>query len=183
MPLSQSLIPGLDLAYDLGGSLGDSTVGRWRQVHSPGASGIGTIIPNNAIISEQISIDSALTEISTIQSNDTLIFAPDTDNLYLENLKITNNSITNLDSVNPLILQNTGIGYYGFSGTNGVVIPSGDNAARPVSPELGDTRWNTEVGYLECFDGSVYVISTGGGVEVTVPVMEEFGNVYTLILG
>jgi hypothetical protein len=183
MPLSQSLIPGLDLGYDLGGSLGDSTAGRWGQVYSPGYSGIGTIIPNNAIISEQISIDSVFTEISTIQSNDTLIFAPDTDDLYVENLKITNNSITNLDGVDPLILQNTGIGYYRFTGTNGIVIPSGTDAERPVAPELGDTRWNTDQGHLECFDGSVYVIATGGGIEVTVPVMEEFGNVYTLILG
>lgn len=183
MPLSQSLIPGLDFGYDLGGSLGDSTAGRWGQVHSPGYSGIGTIIPDNAIISEQISINSALTEISTIQSNDTLIFAPDTDNSYVENFRFTNNSITNLDSVDPLILQNTGIGYYQFSGTNGIVIPAGDDASRPASPELGDTRWNTDQGYLECFDGSVYVIATGGGIEVTVPIMEEFGNVYTLILG
>lgn len=183
MPLSQSLIPGADLAYDLGGSLGDSTAGRWAQVHSPDYSGIGTIIPNNAVISDQILISSLTTEITATQSNDTLIFAPDTDTLYLENLKIVNNTITNLDTANPLILQNTGIGYYNFTGNNGIVIPSGNNVERPVSPELGDTRWNTEEGYLECFDGSVYVISTGGGIEVTVPIMEEFGNVYTFILG
>lgn len=91
--------------------------------------------------------------------------------------------ITNLNASTPVQFAGTGAGYLRFMGTNAVVIPAGDNSTRPGSPELGDTRWNTDEQYLECFDGSVYVIATGGGEEVTEEFMEELGNVYTLILG
>jgi hypothetical protein len=90
--------------------------------------------------------------------------------------------ITNLDNT-ALQFASTGIGYVKFVGTNALAIPAGDNASRPAVPELGDTRWNTEISYLECFDGNVYVIATGGGEEVTQGVMEDLGNVFSLILG
>jgi len=68
-------------------------------------------------------------------------------------------------------------------GTNAVVVPSGTDAERRASPEVGETRWNTDQVYLECFDGTVWVVSTGGGEEVTTPIMEDLSNVYSLILG
>ncbi len=83
----------------------------------------------------------------------------------------------------PLIFTGTGIGYYNFTGTNAMVVPSGNNSQRRASPEVGETRWNTEIGYLECYDGSVWVISTGGGEEVTQQIMDDLGSVYTLIFG
>jgi hypothetical protein len=83
----------------------------------------------------------------------------------------------------PLSVVNTGIGYTLIAGNNAMVVPSGNNAARRISPEVGETRWNTEEGYLECYDGTVWIVSTGGGVEVTVEIMEDLGHVYTLMLG
>lgn len=91
--------------------------------------------------------------------------------------------ILNLNATTPVQFASTGAGYLRFMGTNAVLIPAGDDASRPSSPEIGDTRWNTDQQYLECFDGSVYVISTGGGEEVTEELMEDLGNVYSLILG
>jgi hypothetical protein len=73
MPFDQSLIPGIDLGYDLGGSLGDSTRGRWAQLHSPSWNNITTLIPSSATVSDQIFIGGALHEITSIQSNDDLI--------------------------------------------------------------------------------------------------------------
>jgi hypothetical protein len=83
----------------------------------------------------------------------------------------------------PLTLSTTGTGYYVFSGTNGMVIPAGTSGERPPSPEVGDTRWNITEQYLECFDGSVYVVSTGGGDLVTQEFMEDLGFIYSAILG
>jgi hypothetical protein len=83
----------------------------------------------------------------------------------------------------PLTLGSTGIGYTQFSSTNAILIPTGDNSQRRATPEVGETRWNIEVGYLECFDGTVWNISTGGGDEVTQVIMEDLGHVYTLMLG
>lgn len=101
----------------------------------------------------------------------------------------TVDNITNLSFVGgqqrittPLSFASTGIGYLRFMGDNAFVIPAGDTAARPNSPELGDTRWNTDEQYLECFDGSVYAIATGGGAEIDVDKMEDLGNIYSLML-
>ena len=44
-------------------------------------------------------------------------------------------------------------------GENGFVIPAGSNAERPVRPELGDTRWNTDEDYLEAFAGRIEVVT------------------------
>jgi hypothetical protein len=90
--------------------------------------------------------------------------------------------ITNLNNT-ALQFASTGIGYLKFDGTNGFIVPTGTDTERPSSPELGDTRWNTDQEYLECYDGTVYVVSTGGGISVTQELMEDLGNIYTLILG
>ena len=70
-----------------------------------------------------------------------------------------------------------------FAGNNAMVIPSGPEIDRRVSPDIGETRWNTDEGYLECFDGTVWAVSTGGGIEVTTVIMEDLGHAYTLMLG
>ena len=97
---------------------------------------------------------------------------PDTSNQYIQNLSNT-----------ALTFATTGTGYYVFSDTNGMIIPAGTSGERPPSPEVGDTRWNITEQYLECFDGSVYVISTGGGDLVTQEFMEDLGFIYSAILG
>jgi hypothetical protein len=91
--------------------------------------------------------------------------------------------ITNLNTTTPVTLASTGIGYYKFDGTNGFVVPAGDNSTRPSSPEIGDTRWNIEEQYLECFDGSVYIISIGPGDTLSVSDVEQLNTIYSLILG
>ena len=91
-------------------------------------------------------------------------------------------NIVNLKDT-PITVASTGTGYYNFNNTNGIVFPSGNSDQRRLVPEVGETRWNTDLQYLECYDGTVWVVSTGGGEEVTRTIMEDLGNVYSLILG
>jgi hypothetical protein len=187
---SQSLIPGIDLGYDLGIDENDSTPRRWAQAHIPdwtnivnenGWQGSG-IIPLSVKVSDQLNLDGVNNQIFATQSNEDVVLNPDTGVLYVEQLKFENNDITNLNSATPLQFASIGIGYLRIMGDNAFVLPFGDDSNRPVSPEVADTRWNTDQGHLECFDGSVYAISTGGGETVTTEVMEDLGNVYALIL-
>ena len=91
------------------------------------------------------------------------------------------NTITNLTN-GALTLSHTGQGYLTINDTNAFRIPFGTTAERtPV--EVGATRWNSEIGYMECFDGGVWQVATGGGIVITAPIMEELGHVYTLIFG
>ena len=77
----------------------------------------------------------------------------------------------------------TGYGANKFQGSYAVTIPIGDIAARPVSPQLGDTRWNTESSLLETYNGSAYISAAGSGGVVT---REEYDDIllqYTILLG
>lgn len=86
-------------------------------------------------------------------------------------------SVTNA----PMTFSSTGTGYIRFNNTNAMVIPSGTSAQRTYS-EIGDTRWNTELNYLECFDGDRYIISTGSGEVVSADLMTELAITRALIL-
>lgn len=180
--LQQSLLPGLDNAYDLGRNKNDSSFGRWSEIHSPGWNTIENINPENVRVSDQIIINGVDNEIFALQSNDDVTILPDTGITLIEDLKFEDNTITNQLST-PISFTGTDRGYYQFAGTNAFVIPAGDNSTRPTTAELGDTRWNTQEGYLECFDGNVYIIATGAGEEVTEEIQEDLANVYSLILG
>jgi len=186
---AQSIIPGDDLVWSIGENTGDSSPRRWAELHSPDWTNITNgawpgsgLRPQSMTVSDQMRLDGIINKISAIQSNDDILLLPDTGIVYVERTKWQDSDITNLLNT-PLTLGSTGIGYTVFAGDNAMVIPSGDNSERRSSPEVGETRWNTEIGYLECYDGSIWVISTGGGEEVTTNIMEDLGHVYTLILG
>jgi hypothetical protein len=55
------------------------------------------------------------------------------------------------------------------SGSSGVVIPTGSAAQQPVIPNFGMIRYNTDVGLVEFFNGSVWnTLSEGGSISYTV---------------
>jgi hypothetical protein len=186
---AQSIIPGDDLVWSLGENTGDSSPRRWAELHSPDWTNITTGVwpgsglrPQSMTVSDQMSLNGIINKISAIQSNEDMLLSPDTGIVYIEQIKWQDSDITNLLNT-PLTLGSTGIGYTQFVSTTAMVIPAGDNSQQRLTPELGETRWNTEIGYLECFDGTVWAVSTGGGEEVTNVIMEDLSHVYTLVLG
>ena len=186
---TQSIIPGDDVTYALGADAGDSSPRRWTEIHAPQWQGISTgAWPGSGLVSPFITVSSQLTldgitnKISAIQSNEDVFLNPFTGITDIENTKWQINTITNLGNT-ALTLASTGTGYYLFAGTNGMVVPNGSDAERRVAPEVGETRWNTDQDYLECYDGSVWAVSTGGGISVTVELAEDLGHAYTLMLG
>lgn len=186
---TQSIIPGDDLAYDLGAERNDSSPRRWAQLHSPDWTNATTgawpgsgLRPQAVTVSNQMTLDGVINKISAIQSNEDIRLLPDTGITYIERTKWETNYITNLLNT-PITIASTGRGYLQLTGTNGFILPSGTTLERRGTPELGETRWNTDLGYLECWDGSAWVISTGGGGDVTVPIMDDISNIWGLILG
>ncbi len=179
---TQSIIPGDDLAYALGADAADSSPRRWSELHAPDWTPIINWYPSNVIISEQLKLDGTIAKIYTLQSNEDVNLNPDSGITYIEQTKWEDNDITNLLNT-PLTFSSTGIGYTRVIGNNGMVIPAGTDSERRGSPEIGETRWNTDQNYLECFDGTVWQVSIGSGPVVTINDMDDLGNIYTLILG
>jgi hypothetical protein len=175
--IPQDLNPGTTLTYDLG-----LTDRRWGIVYSPDWTNITTISPFQTTVNNQMFLGGSANSILATQTNADLIINPDTGITVIEQTQWEDSDITNLANT-ALRFSSTGIGYLRFQGTNAVVIPFGDTSNRPLNPEVGDTRWNTDNDYLEVFDGTVYTLSTGAGESVTTEVMQDLGNVYTLILG
>jgi len=171
---TQSIIPGDDVLYDLGTNLK-----RWKNIYFHDNNLIDAFVSTTATISDQVYI--AGNTISTLQSNDPLFVTSDEGTVTLESISIKDNTITNLlDS--KITFSHTGNGYLRFAGSFGVLVPAGTDLER-VGYEVGDTRWNTDRNYLECFDGTVWEVSTGGGATVTQEFMQDLGHQYTLIFG
>jgi hypothetical protein len=187
---TQSIIPGDDLTYAMGADAGDSTARRWSQAYSPDWTNITTgawpgsgLRPQTVVVSDQLILDGIINKISAAQSNDDVILLPDTGITRIEATQWQDNDITNLLNTPLTFASTAGIGYLRFMGDNGFVLPAGTDAERRLTPEVGETRWNTDEGYLECYDGTVWAVSTGGGIEVDVQIMEDLSHVYTLMLG
>lgn len=190
LDLTQSIVPGDDITYAMGADASDSSPRRWAQVHSPDWTNINSgawsgsgIIVSNVYVSDQTYLDGTNRQILATQSNDDIALLPASGLTSIEKISWQNNDITNLINT-PLTIVGTGIGYTRIVGNNAMVVPSGTDAERRLSPEIGETRWNTDQDYLECFDGSIWTVSIGGGgTAVTLNDMDDFSNIYTLILG
>jgi hypothetical protein len=55
------------------------------------------------------------------------------------------------------------------SGSSGVVLPAGGSATRPLAPQFGLIRYNTDTGLVEYFNGTQFIdLSAAGTVDYTV---------------
>ena len=53
------------------------------------------------------------------------------------------------------------------SASTSVVVPPGSSADRPENPVFGSFRFNTDVGLMEFFDGSVFTpLTPAGNVDI-----------------
>jgi hypothetical protein len=174
--LTQDIEPKFDITYNIG-----SVEKRWSAAYIERWQEIDNIRPYSAVVNNQMLLGGDENAIHALQPDQDLFITPDTGVYFIERLRIEDSNILNLDNTT-LTLRSTGTGYYVFGDSNAMLIPSGTSAER-ASQETGDLRLNTELGHLEVFDGSVYVISIGEGDPVTTEEMTDFGNLYTLILG
>jgi len=69
------------------------------------------------------------------------------------------------------------------SGSSSIIIPSGGTAVRPASPQFGAFRYNTDLGAMEFFNGTVFkqLLSSGDG-SLTVDSFTGDGSTLTFSL-
>ena len=121
---------------------------------------------------------------TAIPANADLIISPNgTGNVIANKIMFDSNMFTNLDVAAPLVIKHTADGHLTFGGTTGIVIPAGDTDTRPANPEVGDFRFNTETTSSEVWDGSKYIPITGTGDIATADIVQELGDIWSLILG
>lgn len=105
------------------------------------------------------------TIINTNTNDDINIITNGTGKVYINNFEFNDNVITNTQNDAITVFSNTGNGYVKFSGSGGLVIPSGTDAQRPGASyrETGMMRYNTNDQRVEIFNGTIWTGIGGAG--------------------
>ena len=134
----------------------------------------------------RLEVDDIVIDGNTISSinNQTLHFtSAGTGKVKFENFEIKNSTITNSVLDNVTIVEQTGTGYFKIDGTTGFVLPVGTGNQRPLVPETGFMRFNTEDNRVEVYDGTAWASAAGTSSGITVADAEEISIVNVLIFG
>lgn len=143
-------------------------------------------INSTALAIDNVFVDDIRLNGNTISNritNNDLVFSPNgTGTVNLNSMPFTNNTIVNTTN-SALTLVSTGTGYIKFGGTQGIVIPSGVNADRNDTPELGEVRHNTQLGYMEVFNGTIWIPAVGTLGAAPLSEVLNIMDLWSLILG
>jgi len=124
--------------------------------------------------------------ISALTANTDINFTTTgTGGIVFGNLKFTTNTITNISANAVTQFVETGAGYVSIPGTYGVVIPVGTSSNRPpvLYTETGMVRFNSELGYVEVFNGASWANIAGSTTGVTTTSAQDIGIETALALG
>lgn len=119
---------------------------------------------------------------TTMDNTDLELVRSGTAVVQMFDININGSYFANTSS-NAFTVATTNRGYVKFNSNTGLVVPFGTTAEQPLISEVGDTRWNTELNYLETWNGTNWQRSAGEGQSVTQDVLKELVDIYTLVLG
>lgn len=116
-------------------------------------------------------------------TNSDIVFQPTgTGSIDVNGLLFKDDSITNTAS-GAVTLQSTGTGYVKFTGSKAVIFPFGDNAGRRINPDRGETRYNTQLNYMEVYDGTQWIPAVGTLGAAPLSEVLDIMDLWGLILG
>ena len=132
---------------------------------NPGGSDTEIQYNNNAVLD---GISGFTTNGSTTATMVGTLTVTGTSNV--DNIRIDGNAITSTNSNGDIVVTPNGTGITDFSGsTEAIHVPTGTTAQRPGSPSGGYTRFNTTTNELETYDGTSWVVASGGPGDVVGP--------------
>jgi hypothetical protein len=175
---NSNLVPSANNTYSIG-----SVTKKWNNLYGTTLTGAGVLattavlgginLTGNIISSANNTLDIAINPLGT--GNVTFNgLVPFTGN----NINNNTNRIYNP----PYYLLSTSDGYINFTGTNGIAFPIGTSAQRNTEI-LGTTRYNTDAGYLEIYNGTGWQNSLGSVPLATATDVSDSAIIYDLILG
>jgi hypothetical protein len=180
--VNSNIIPNQSNSYDLG-----SATLQWNNIYANNAY-ITTTTSNTVnttnFYSSQLEISN--NTISAISANtDINLSTSGTGGIVIGNLKFVGSSITNTVSNAVTTFVETGTGYAKFPGTYGIVVPVGTNDNRPAIQytETGMMRYNTDLQYMEVFNGVNWISVAGTSIGVTFSDATDIGIESALMIG
>jgi hypothetical protein len=180
--VNSNIIPNQSNSYDLG-----SATLQWNNIYANNAyitTTTSTTVNTTNFYSSQLEISN--NTISAISANtDINLSTSGTGGIVIGNLKFVGSSITNTVSNAVTTFVETGTGYAKFPGTYGIVVPVGTNNDRPAIQysETGMMRYNTDLQYMEVFNGVNWISVAGTSIGVTFSDATDIGIESALMIG
>lgn len=179
--IASSIVPSQNNQFNLG-----SALLRWNNVYSDSVN-VNNINTTNFTANDfQTSgIEVTGDTISGLLGGNINFTTTGTGGVVFGNIKIFNNTITNISNNAVTEFLETGSGYVKIAGTKGVVIPVGTVAARPtgIYVETGMMRYNSELALVEIWDGAAWVSVAGAAAGVTANVATDIGIATAITFG
>lgn len=175
---NSNLVPSANNTYSLG-----SATKYWNNLYGTTLSGTGVLatsailgginLTGNTISSANNTLDITVTPAGSgnVTFNGLVPFTG-------SNLNNNTNRIYNA----PYYLLSTADGYVNFAGTTGIAFPIGTSDQRNTAI-LGTTRFNTDLGFLEIYNGTSWQNSLGSVPLATATDVSDSAIIYDLILG
>jgi hypothetical protein len=136
---------------------------------------------NSMLVSNNL--DFAVNTISSTALNSNITFLNNgTAKLNIDNLSFIGNEIRNYGNI-PFTLNSSPTGHVTMNTATALAIPAGGDADRPISPEIGMVRYNTDSNLTEVFNGIQFVSLAGNSQTATLDEIQELNEIYSLILG
>jgi hypothetical protein len=117
-----------------------------------------------------------------VTNSDSIFNGAGTGSVNANGLLFKDGSITNTQD-SAITLVSTGTGYVKFSGTGAVVLPFGPTGDRRLTPEQGETRFNSTLNYMEVYTGTSWIPAVGTLGAAPLADVLDIMDIYSLILG
>ena len=107
-----------------------------------------------------------------------------TGKTIIDNLNFQGNDLINNFNSNFIfnLTDTANTAYLKFDNVNGLIPPFGDSSQRPTSPEVGTTRYNTQLERVETWNGTNWINAAGEVESILSGDVEELAYLYNLIL-
>ena len=178
--ITSDLIPKTDITYDIG-----SSSLRWNNFNVYGLTATG--INSTSVTSDlRTDIGNLSIQSNTITSLDVdgdINISPRSGLTVAENILFLGNEITQNTTSQNLLFNSVGTGYYQITGgLSGVQLPFGSTAQQPASAQLGQLRLNTDLNYLEVYNGTFWQNAIGPQGAASIQQVESEAVIWQLVL-
>lgn len=146
-----------------------------------------SFVDSTKLFSNSLTIDTITIANNVINSSLDLEFVnAGTGSTVINNVAVKDGKLTNEEDT-AFIISSTpnsfGAGYVKFGGRGAVVFPYGPTEDRRATPEVGEIRVNSTLGYMEVYSGTTWVPAVGTQGAATQEQIQETLNLYALVLG
>ena len=144
----------------------------------------GTLIESNGFSSDhKFSIDGNVISSDELDGN-SILRSNGTGFTKIGEVHFQDSNLHNA-SANIFAFQLTNINGRAFlkiDNPSGMVVPQGTTAERPLSPEVGHTRYNLDLEYVETWNGTNWINAAGEVESIETDDVEQLAYLYNLIL-